>query len=349
MLLPCRLKLMFLSEANNCFSEETDMRRIVPLFLSALLLVASLNTASAADKKLNVVSTIRPIQAIVLAIAEDTVDATQIIPDYASPHHYSFKPSDIRRIQKADIIFRIDEHMETLLNKSFEKLPEDKPLVALADHKNIHLLDNVTKHSHTDEKEMENAEHKDEHDEHNADADDGHEDHNNKDLHIWTSPENTLVMANIIAKKLGEMDQANTEIYQANLSIFTSKINEITLRVEKDLEPYKKSPYIVFHNSWQYFAHQFGLETPTVFDPQENISAGIKSIRKIQTEIKTKNIGCLFSDPSIKQSRVFFLIDKFKINAVEIDALGRDIPLNKNTSIEYLNYLSNKIRFCFDP
>ncbi len=83
------------------------------------------------------------MQSIVLAILgdqlENQVSSFQLIPDYSSPHSASFKPSDIRQVSQADIIFRIDEHMEVMLNPLFEKHQEK--LISLAEIEGISLID----------------------------------------------------------------------------------------------------------------------------------------------------------------------------------------------------------------
>ena len=102
------------------------MRRIVLYFAVLGILSVFISAASAEPykTKIKVLSSIKPIQSIVLAIAGGHVDSAQLIPDYASPHAYAFKPSDMRKIKKADIIFRIDDHFEVMLNQLFENVAD---------------------------------------------------------------------------------------------------------------------------------------------------------------------------------------------------------------------------------
>ena len=103
------------------------------------------------EDKVQIISSIKPIQTIVLAIAGELAQNDQLIPDNASPHNYSFKPSDIREMNKADIIFRIDEPMETQLNGVMNQLNVDKPsIVSLAKADGLALLE--SNHLHQKEK-----------------------------------------------------------------------------------------------------------------------------------------------------------------------------------------------------
>ena len=329
------------------------MLRIVPFFLLAFLLLGVLYSsmqwssvsepeANSSYEKPKILSTIRPIQALVLVIGGDLVVSTQLIPDSASPHNYSFRPSDIRRIKNADVIFRIDENFEVLLNKTFKKAPKETTIIALADNSEIHLLDLVGKHNHTAKTSF-----TDQHDSHeDGNHDKHHKNHGNKDLHIWVSPQNMLIMAKTIAKTLSHIDPQNSQKYESNLAQFTAKLHKTTQDIDAELASIKAQPYVVFHNSWQYFLQQFKLQKPTIVDFHEELSAGIKSIKATRQEIVSKNIHCVFSDSSIKAVRVDVLIEDLNVKTEDIDILGLGLSLDKNTSINLLKVMGQKIKNC---
>ena len=161
------------------------------------------------EVRLHVISSIKPIQAIVLAIAGDYVQSEQLIPDYSSPHNYSFKPSDIRKVKSADVIFRIDEHMESQLNAIFENIESSTKLISLAEAKGLKLLESG-----------------DSHHEHESDANDKQESdkYENIDFHIWTSPRNATIIAGRVTKTLSELDTKNAKNYQQNLKKFSESL-----------------------------------------------------------------------------------------------------------------------------
>ena len=98
------------------------MTRIVLFFL-----LTGIFDVQASPEKLNVLSSIKPVQLIVSAIGGDKIIARQLIPDYVSVHDYSFKLSDIKTIKNADVVFRIDEHLESIVSPLLEQyLPAEK-------------------------------------------------------------------------------------------------------------------------------------------------------------------------------------------------------------------------------
>lgn len=335
------------------------MRRIVPFFLLGFLLLGFLSStivgASNLDKvnshdkpltqqKLQVLSTIKPIQALVLAIAGEHVESTQLIPDFASPHHYNFKPSDISRIKQADVIFRIDENFESLLNHAFENKSPNTPIISLADNQQLHLLKRVGKHRHGT-KDKQHAKHNDKKSEHEHTTN-VRDDHQQMDLHIWTSPQNMQILARAITTTLSKLDIKNKPFYEKNLTQFNAELMTLSNEIKAKFLPLKSKPYVVFHNSWQYFSHQFDLEKPVIVDFHEGVSAGTKGIRNIRKMIRAANIQCVLADPSIKPARVKTITEGLQINTGYIDILGAELALNKNTAVSLLKKVSATIADC---
>lgn len=299
------------------------MRGIVLYFFLAGML--SLSACSdEKSSKLRVLSSIKPIQAIVIAIAGDHATSHQLIPDSASPHNYTFKPSDMRKVTSSDIIFRIDEHFEVMLNSVLKSVSDQSKIISLAENPAIHLLPLAGGHSH--------ANHSNEHE--------------SVDMHIFTSPENSIAMAQIIANSLSKLDPKNTQNYKNNLQQFSKKVLRVSRKIKSELAPFKDKPYIVFHNSWQYFGEYFGLQKPKILHLQEGISAGAKTIVNARNEIISKNIHCVFSNPSISSKRISTLTEGLTIKSVEIDVLARQFPISQDTYIDWLEHVGQQVKNC---
>jgi zinc transport system substrate-binding protein len=300
------------------------MHRIVLYFFLLGILSAPAQLASAEPylAKLKVLSSIKPIQAIVVAIGGEHIDSDQLIPDFISPHDYSFKPSDIKKIKKADLIFRIDEHFETMLNTVFENLPDESKIISLAENPNIKLLPATGEHQH------------------------GSAEHDHADMHIFTSPKNALIMAQEITIILSKADAKNAVFYNKNLQIFHESIAKKTAEIKDKLEPFKNTPYVVFHNSWQYFGEYFGLQKPTVIELHEGVSTGVKSIMAIRREIAKNKISCIFSEPSISVRRVNILLENQRVKTENIDVMGHKIQLGQDSYMTWLEIMGEQIGRC---
>ena len=58
-----------------------------------------------------IISSVRPIGFITEAIASGVTNTDILLPDGASPHTYSLKPSDLIKIKNADLIIWVCEDM----------------------------------------------------------------------------------------------------------------------------------------------------------------------------------------------------------------------------------------------
>ncbi len=346
------------------------------------------------SKPIQIVSTIKPLQSIVLAILGDQLEnqasSFQLIPDYSSPHSATFKPSDIRKVSQADIIFRIDEYMEVMLNPLLDKHQEK--LVSLAETDGIALInwDSLRKakreilketpkefgFANHEENEHEGHVEDDEHESHEAKAEeetahlsesnsdkvtksetnkeadnaDAHNhNHAKQDMHIWTSPKNAMLMAQKITQELSRLDPKNLKIYEKNLGAFDIKLGQESMQITQQLNGKTGIPYIVFHNSWQYFAHEFGLAEPIVLNMHEGLSSGVKKLSATRELISALNIHCVFTDPDIAQSQIDALLSNQKgkdIKVVEIDVLGRNTEPNQDAYLGWLSNMSKAISNC---
>jgi len=302
------------------------MQRIVQ-HLVIFFLFTGMFTVLADSEKIRVLSTIKPIHLIVSEIAGNKADSEQLIPDYASPHSYSFKPSDIRKIKKAHLIFRIDEHLEAMLNSTLETHAPKNSLISLAEIEGITLLSlsKDKQHKHEDSADL--------HDE-------------SVDLHIWTSPDNILVMARSITASLVKLDMKNADTYKKNLEQFETSISTFTQNLKDDFTTLKDKPYFVFHNSWQYFSTYFDLKKPEIINQHEGLSGDIKSIRSARNKIKTDGIVCIFSGPNVSAARVKTLSENLDVNTAQIDVLASGIQAKKGSALEWLNSMSTTIKNC---
>lgn len=87
--------------------------------LSAALWGGATQAADAA-----VVASLKPVGFIASAIADGVTETEVLLPDGASEHDYSLRPSDVKRLQNADLVVWVGPEMEAFMQKPVSKLPE---------------------------------------------------------------------------------------------------------------------------------------------------------------------------------------------------------------------------------
>ncbi|PWQ94511.1 zinc ABC transporter substrate-binding protein [Leucothrix arctica] len=321
------------------------MKRIVLFF--AVIAALSSSLAMAEEKPL-IVSTIRPIQAIVVAITGDNVETKQLIPDFASPHQYSLKPSEIRLLNKADLVIRIDDHLETFLEKSMRSLDLEK-LVTLSTVKGLTLLS--ANHDHNDHEEAEHDE--DAHEKESSHEDEHHHDEDHEqlkaedtDYHLWLSPSNAVLIAANIRDRIIAIDPSNKESYESNTQQLIDSISETDKAIIETLAPIKEMPFLVMHDAWQYFTNHYGLNQLDSITLQERLKPSAKALSKARQTITDSNVRCIVTELGFKLKTLRVLTEDIDVNTTEIDPMGRQIKLSKQAYPALLDYTAKQLVEC---
>ncbi|WML89701.1 zinc ABC transporter substrate-binding protein [Thiothrix lacustris] len=297
------------------------MFRILTIFLLLCLGVLTACQQDAATKPL-VVSTIKPVQALVYAVAggkDSPLEVTQLLPDGASPHHYALKPSDMRMLENAKVVFRIGSGLETFLDKPLANLSAQQRVITLADATGI-------QHLHA------RAEHK-------------HDDHS-EDLHLWLNPDNAIVMSRAIAAALGEADPAHKADYLANAEQLIQNISATDAQIHQQLAPLSGKPYLSFHDAWQHFDTHYGLNFAGAVTLDVSRLPGARHVQDIRHIIEEKQAICLFREPQFAPAMVKTLVEGSNIQLGELDPLGMSLPLDKNTYITLLKTAADSFQQC---
>ncbi len=101
-----------------------------------------------------VVASLKPLGFIASAIADGVTDTQVLLPDGASEHDYSLRPSDVKRLQGADLVVWVGPKMEAFMEKSVRNIPDNKQvtIAQLADAKPLLMKgadDDEDEHAHT--------------------------------------------------------------------------------------------------------------------------------------------------------------------------------------------------------
>ena len=292
------------------------------LSLSFLLIVAS---TLACAEPVKVLTSIKPLQLIAQAITDGVSSTEVLLPPGNSPHSYSLKPSDARKLRDADVIFWIGPSMEAFLPKMLSNAKGTKA-VSMMDLPGIQL------------RRME--EHDDHHDHHD------HHGHKDLDAHIWLSTENARVMAGEIARVLTSLDAANKAKYSSNLKHFLQSMNEVDTRNEKIVEQSGNKPFFVFHDAYGYLEDQYDLRMAGYFTLNPAQQPGARHLVVLQQELKKAGASCVFREPQFEPAYIDRLTDGLSIKVGVLDPLAGDIEPGADSYAAFIKQLVDNIVSC---
>ena len=313
-----------------------------------------------ASETTGVVTTIQPINSLVSAVIGNTGKTISLIPTEVSPHEYKLKPSDTKKLQNANIIFFVSDHLETSVTKVFENLPKNIKTINLMEDtgiKHLAIRDNEAweRHDHHDGHEDHNNhdhdKHAKKHDDHDHDKHakkhDDHDDHEKEDdVHIWLSPDNAVKIIKKINKELNLFFPENAKTYDQNANQMIKKINQLKIELKNELSGIKDKPYVVFHDAYQYFETSFGLNAVGSVALEGDVASSPKQISFIKDKIVKLKASCVFQEPQFDSKLVKIVVEGTNAQIGTLDPLGVNVKSEENFYLQLLKNMAKSLKDC---
>lgn len=326
--------------------------------LLGLWLVLPLVTMAEGPK---VVASIKPLHSLVAGVMQGVAEPLLLLPGGASPHDYSLKPSDVRALANARVVFWVGPELERFLVKALRNQGVHTQSVALLDAPGIRLLPLRAggvweSHQHGPEGAAEqNAPHTHEQQTHETatatpenQSGTPHHAHQDasQDFHIWLDPLNAIAMVQRIATVLSETDPAHRLDYERNSAVLIERLNQLNQKLTEELAPVRNQPYIVFHDAYQYFERRYDLQAvgSITLDPERR--PGARRIAEIQTRIRSDKVRCVFSEPQFQPALMETLITGSDAQRGILDPLGAELTAGPHAYFQLMQELSAALRTC---
>ena len=276
------------------------------LILALLFLPAQL----LARDNLKVVTSIRPLQLITDEILQGVGQSESLIQSDQSPHHFQLKPSQLKTASKADLIIWVSNDFETGLGRLQNILPSKT--------QQLELVDVLPASSLIGENQE-------------------------IDGHIWLSPENVLLIAQLVSQKLSLLDPLNDQVYLTNTMKLTHKVQkwkQMSLQKMRDIKP----RYILDHQFMTYFEHSFGLQNMGSLRNNHDQGSSIKRLSELHNQLEKTPVKCLLVTTLPLSRQAEQTAKKFQLETKVINMLSEG---NKHkTILELLDPIINSLSSC---
>ena len=303
-----------------------------------LLLGINPGVSIASESELRILTTIRPLHSLAAAVTQGIATPELLIENNSSPHLFQLKPSHIGAISEADVILWAGPGVEAFMQPLIEKFALDSKLIELAS------LPGIARHgvrseyralSQSDESDSDNnqfdvAGH--------PDAAESVVEQSELDYHLWLDPHNAKLLVHELAVQLGKLDPSNSERYRLNGERFKYQLFRTAIDIDTQLLEYRRRPYLVFHDSFQYFEKAFGLGEPTVVALQPQVVPGAKRLKALREEIAGRQLNCLFAEPQFRSPMVVAISKDLNLPILSLDPLGSGLA---GGSTHYTRLLRN--------
>jgi zinc transport system substrate-binding protein len=292
----------------------------------AVLLALPPRVATGAE----VVASIAPVHSLVARVMQGAGTPHLLLPPGASPHDHALRPSDAAALERAALVFWVGPRLELWLTRSLTTLAAGARVVRLADTTGLTRLalregalfethDHASGTVHGDDQ---------------------------TDPHLWLDPENAKLWLGAIAAALAEADPARRALYLANAEAARSELDALAAAIETRLAPLRGRPFIVFHDSFHYFEHRFGIEAAGAVAPGDARAPGPARIATIRDRLRTLGTACLFSEPQSRPARIATVAEGTGARIAVLDPLGAGLRPGPDLYPDLLRGLAESLADC---
>ena len=278
---------------------------LIPLIL--LFQGCKWKASSVGDPKL-IVCTTTIIGDAVKLLVKDKYTVKTLMGAGVDPHMYEAKPSDVRALGNARVIVYNGLHLEGKMSDLFERMSDEKEIIAFSSGMSKKKLIKVNSHTH--------------------------------DPHVWFDPLLWLQGVKETAYKLIEVFPNDKAFILENYSQLESdylKLNN-DLIIQLHSIPKAQRVLITSHDAFHYFGKAFDVEVLAIQGVSTVSEPGLKDVSNLVNLIVRRKIKAIFVESSVSSKSITAVIEgcKAKGHRVKIggtlysDALG-DVKSGANT------------------
>jgi len=219
-------------------------------------------------EKLTIVTTLFPLYDFAKNIGQDKIEVSLLLPPGVEPHSFEPKPSDIAKINEADVFIYTGKFMEPWA-EDIIKGTSNKNLKVVDSSTGIQMIPGVF---------------------HDADEPAG-----SMDPHIWLDFDNDKKMVQTITSALSEKDPANADYYQQKADEYKNKLSALDAEYKNSLSKCQSTEIIYGgHYAFGYLAKRYNLKYLAAQGISPDSEPTAQDLVQLIKQIKKNNIKYVF-------------------------------------------------------
>lgn len=288
--------------------------------------IAAMMLASHPAFASGVVVTIKPLHSLVAGVMEgDDIQPVVLVSGKESLHDFSLRPSQVKALKEADVVFYISPRFELFMDEVAASLPTHVRLAAMDKTSDLRKFPVRYREEHPHE-----------------------EDHgkDNIDLHVWLWPDNAKAMVMEIARQLAITYPNKRERYFANARTLSDRLDAMFSDMEGRMVKLTGKPFVTFHDALQYFDTYYHLQAvgAVTLHPEYGVSA--KHVSELRETIKKTGAICVFREPQFEGKVVDNLLQGLRVRSGMVDPEGALLAPGKEFYFQLMEGLASGLERC---
>jgi zinc transport system substrate-binding protein len=263
------------------------------------LITLALLLAAPVQAKLQILASIKPLALIAQEVAGVEADVITLLPITASPHDYPLKMSDHKRLRVADLVLWVGPELESFLARPLANITPDK-LITSYQLTGLHWPEATT------------------------DDDDHHHSshtHVSKDPHLWLDPRNAVLISQVLAARLAQLQPESAEVFRTNAQRFAASVELLDQQLAQQLAPVKAVGFAVYHEGYGHFVGRYGLHQVAYVTYTPERRPGAKHLQELR-EVLAKEGKCLFMEPYYRAQGMDEMAKTLNLRIGLLDPIG---------------------------
>jgi protein SCO1/2 len=289
------------------------MIRLVQVLLLLLALPSGLLHAEVGE--LRVVTTIKPVHAILAGLMRDIGEPQLLIDGERTPFDYQPDEQAKKALQQADLVFWVGPELERTLQPVIGKLPDSVRVIELLARNDLKVLP-----SRSNPKQ--------------------------RNPFFWMDDRNAIILLDLVTEILIEADPARSHIYSRNRLRMLKPLKRIDREYEYGYRGLQAGAGAEYYDSLNYFEQAYALKivghvATTPWDPIE--TRALLGLRSKMIEFRA---NCLFTDRGMPERNLDLLTSGLDLATGELDPLGLQFDAGEDLYLKLMRHNTDVIKTC---
>lgn len=276
--------------------------------------------ASLAADTFRVVTTIKPIHAILAGLMEGTEGPDLLLEDDAIPFGYELNAQQKARIASANIIVWVGPELEKFMIEPVRSATDQGiQVLTLLDNPELKILPSRWAKS---EASVE------------------------RDPFFWMDSRNTLILVDELARALMDADASRAHLYKRNRDKLLARVAELDRRLEYGYRGLKSGVGMAYFDTLQYFEQAYALKIRGVMaqSPEQPIDA--TQLLLSHAKLKEGYYACLLTERAMSMPEFSLLTQGVDINIGVLDSFGTTIVAGPDLYFDLMQQNTDTIKNC---
>jgi ABC-type Zn uptake system ZnuABC Zn-binding protein ZnuA len=268
------------------------MRQFSRALLAACLGAAAARGETAPERRV-AAATIAPLASLAATVAGPEWEIRTVIPPGVSPHVFEPAPRDVRRFAPARLVVTVGAGYDDWAGKLAAACASGAVLHDAG--RSVGVV---------------------------SGGGGDHDGEIGRDPHWWLSPKRAARALAPLAERFAALDPPGAEGYRSRAREGEASLLALDAELSALLAPVRGRPIVAAHNSWAYFAADYGLENGGAIEIAPGREPSPRDLRRLLDLVRARHVRAVFAEPQFSPAAARVVASDAGIRVAYVDPIG---------------------------